>query len=336
MTWQAFKVMKNLQPSQDPRKVCEVPSSTTLTVKVCEVTGSLERIHSPVDLLKINQRVLAGDFPGIIIPARMVEEGIWVGKQSRIHPSVRLEAPILIGDQCKLQSGAAVGSGSVIGNQVIVDEGASVQGSLVMDRTYVGPQTELRSVVVKQNWMLQIPSLLSIHLGDDLILGDLEKKTVAVQGDRLVNLVLALILLIPASPLMILLYLYHLAVPSKKYFFSEKRVGADDQMNLEGKVVLSPFDLYAFKSRNRLVQKLPGLINVVRGELSLVGVSALDEGEQRELPEEWREMRDEGAGRAVSLVGTGSAARSRVGRKNGHRKLLCGIPLAVGRSEDPW
>ena len=291
MAWQAFTLMKSLRPPQVSSAVSDVSSMRTLSVKVCELGGSLERIQSPVDLLRINQRVLTGDFPGLIIPGKMVEEGIWVGRHSRIHPSVRLEAPMLIGEECNIQSGAAIGSGSVIGNQVIVDEGASVQGSLVLDRTYVGPQTDVRSVVVRHNWMLQIPSLLSIHLGDDLILGDLEKKTVVARADRLVNLLLALILLIPASPLMILLYLYHLALPSRTYFFSENRFGADEQINLEGKVTLKTFDLYAFRSKNRLVRKLPGLINVVRGELSLVGVSALDEGELRELPEEWRKMR---------------------------------------------
>lgn len=290
-TRQTSPLMTNLQPSMVSSVLSEVPSTITLSVEACEVAGRLERIQSPVDLLRINQRVLAGDFPALIIPGKMVAEGIWVGRHSRIHRSARLEAPMLIGDQCNIQSGAVIGSGSVVGNQVIVDEGASVQGSLILDRTYVGAHTDLRSVVVKQNWMLQIPSLLSIHLGDDLILGDLEKKTVAAKGERLVNLGLALVLLVPAAPLLILLYLYHLAVPSKGYFRSEKRFGAGEQMNLAGEVARKTFALYAFRSRNRLLQKLPGLINVIKGDLSLVGVSALDEQELRELPEEWREMR---------------------------------------------
>ena len=62
-------------------------------------------------------------------------------------------------------------------------------------------------------------------------------------------------------------------------------------MDLEGNVVPKTFNFYAFGGNNRLVRKLPGLINVIRGELSLVGVSALDEAQLRELPEEWREMR---------------------------------------------
>jgi hypothetical protein len=291
MTWQAFTLMKRIESSHDPLAIAGGPPERTLSVNVCEMPGALECIQSPVDLLRINRRVLEGHFQSIIIPGKMVEPGIWVGRHCQIHPSVRLEAPLLIGNQCNIQSKAAIGPGTVIGNQVIIDEGASVQGSLVLDRTYVGPHTDLRDVVVKKNWMLKIPSLLTLHLGDDLILGDLEKKTVATQGWRLLNLALAMILLVLTSPLLIILYLYHLTFPSKKFFSSEKRFGVYDQLNLEGEVAPKAFDLYAFRGSNRLVRKLPGLINVIRGELSLVGVSALDEEELRELPKEWLEMR---------------------------------------------
>ncbi len=291
MTWQTFALMKGVASLPDPQVISGAPQERTLSVKVCEVRGSLERIQTPVELLRVNRRVLEGYFHNMIIPAKTVKQGIWVGRHCQIHPSVRLEAPVIIGNHCKIQRGAVIGSGSIIGNQVIIDEGASVQGSLVLDRTYVGPQTDLRDAVVKQNWMLQIPSMLNIHLGDDLILGDLEKKTVATQGGRLLNSVLAMILLILTSPLLIILYLYHLTVPSRKFFSSEKRFSACDQMDLEGNAVPKTFNFYAFGGNNRLVRKLPGLINVIRGELSLVGVSALDEAQLRELPEEWREMR---------------------------------------------
>jgi len=291
MTPQAFILMKRLQPSPSPREGCKLPTSSTVSVRACEVAGNLERIQSPVDLLKLNQSVLAGDFPGLIVSGRMAGERIWVGRHTRIHPGARLEAPMILGDHCNVQSGAVLGPDCVIGNQVIVDEGASVQRSLVLDRTYVGPHTDLRNVVVNKNWMLQIPSLLSVHLGDDLILGDLEKQTVTTRGDRLLNLLLALVMLVLTAPLTMVLYLYHLICPSKRYLFSEKRFGAFDQKDFDGRLYARTFYLYSFRSKNRLIRKLPGLINVIRGEASLVGTSALDEGELQDLPEDWRGMR---------------------------------------------
>jgi NDP-sugar pyrophosphorylase family protein len=263
----------------------------TVAVNLCETPGTLQRIQSPADLLRVNQQVLEGRFHGILIPGKMVEPGVWVGRHCQLHPGVRQEPPLLIGDHCNIQGGAAIGPGSVIGSRVIIDEGASVRGSLVLDLTYVGAHTEIKDAFVRKNWMLQIPSMLSVHLGDDLILGDLEKKSLSTQGRRLVNVALALLLLLLTSPLLAILFAYHLVFSSKRFLLVEKRLGGPGQVTLDGEIIPTSFDLYAFNSRNRLVRKLPGLINVIRGDLDLVGVSPLDEAEQRQLPEEWREMR---------------------------------------------
>jgi lipopolysaccharide/colanic/teichoic acid biosynthesis glycosyltransferase len=132
--------------------------------------------------------------------------------------------------------------------------------------------------------------MLQVHLGDDLILGDLEKKTVTAKGGRLVNLILALVFLVLTLPLWIVLLFYHLFFPSKKFFLSEKRVRYG-RMSLDGEMVPQTFNLFLFNSPHRLIAKIPGLINVIRGDLNLVGISALDEEEFRRLPEEWREVR---------------------------------------------
>jgi NDP-sugar pyrophosphorylase family protein len=267
-------------------------------VDVFEWPCTLQRILSPADLVTVNRRVLDGHFHSILIPGKRVQTGIWVGRHCQIHPSVRQEPPLLIGDHCNIQGGVLIGSGSVIGNQVIIDEGASVKGSLVLDRTYVGAHTEIRDAIVRKNWMLQIPSMLSVHLGDDMILGDLGKKTLITQGGRLLNMALTLVLLVLTSPLLVILYAYHLIFPSKNFLMSEKRLGGHVQINLGGEVIAEPFVFYVFRSKNRLFQKLAGLINVIRGDLYLVGVSPLDEADLNRLPEEWREIR---AGAPVGL-----------------------------------
>ena len=44
-------------------------------------------------------------------------------------------------------------------------------------------------------------------------------------------------------------------------------------------------------TKNRLLQKIPGLINVVKGGLDLVGLSPLKEVVVEQLPDEWRKIR---------------------------------------------
>ncbi|HOV88394.1 MAG TPA: sugar transferase, partial [Syntrophobacteraceae bacterium] len=191
-----------------------------------------------------------------------------------------------------IQGGSVVGPGSVVGDHVIVDEGASIENSVVLDRTYVGVHTRIQNALVRKNWMLQIPTMLDVYLADDLILGDLEKGTLSTQAGRLLNLFLALGLLVLTSPLWVVYLLYHFLAPSKKVLDSEKRLCGCGQMSLAGVRPPDTFDLFFFKSRNRLIRKLPGLINVIRGDLNLVGVSPLTEEELEKLPEEWKTLRE--------------------------------------------
>ncbi len=291
MTRKAFKSMATGGQPNRASLPPESPANTEVGANIYAVPHNMHRVLSPTDLLTVNRLVLEGHFSDILIPGRMMESGVWIGRHCRIHPSARLEAPLVVGSRCNIQHGASVGSGSVIGEQVIIDEGSSVQGSLILSHTYVGAHTEINDSIVRKNCLIQVPSLLNVYLGDDLILGDLEKNTLTSKVERLVNVVLALVLLAMASPVLLALSLYHLVFPSRKAFYAEERFGHFDQENLEGGLVSQPFDLYVFRSRNRLLRKLPGLLNVVKGELNLVGVSPLSEEELSQLPEEWQKIR---------------------------------------------
>jgi len=261
-------------------------------VSVYPISCGYERIRSPADLVRVNRRVIEGGFRGILLPGKEIEPGIRVGRHCRMHPRARLEAPVLIGSHCDIQGGSVVGPGSVVGDHVIVDERASIEDSVVLDRTYVGVHARIQNALVRKNWMLQTPTMLEVYLADDLILGDLEKGTLSTQAGRLLNLFLALGLLVLTSPLWVVFLLYHFLLPSKKVLDSQRRLCACGQMSLAGVKTHDTFELFYFKSRNRLIRKLPGLINVIRGDLNLVGVSTLTEEEMEKLPEEWKSLRE--------------------------------------------
>jgi len=249
------------------------------------------RIKSLAELAAANQLVLAGKFKSALIPGKLLKEGLWQGRNCQIHPAARLETPLLIGNHCNIMGGATIGPGSIIGDRVIIDQGASIRDSLVLSNTYVGPHTEIEKAIIKKNWMFQISRMLHVHMGDDLILGDLGKNTLEDRSIRLVNLTLALIIVILTAPIWFVMLFYNLIFPEKKLLFSQKRLQAYGPQGLGGETSPQTFDLFVFRSRNRFLSKIPGLINVIRGDLNLVGISPLDEEECRNLPDEWREMR---------------------------------------------
>jgi NDP-sugar pyrophosphorylase family protein len=244
-------------------------------------------INSLADYLEINQSILRNGFRGIIIPGNQIKQGIWVGRQSRIDPSAKLSPPLLIGDYCQVHAGSSVGKEAIVGNNVIVSQGVSIQESIILDNTYIGSHTEIRESIVRKNILIDIPRSLNLYVGDDFILGDLEKDVIAKKGQRIFNCISALFLLILFLPIILPLCLFHLLFPSRKYLSSDVRYGEYVVVDLQGVKKPKAFQLYSFRSKYRFIRKLPSLINVIKGDMALVGNSPLTQLETCSLKEEW-------------------------------------------------
>ena len=72
---------------------------------------------------------------------------------------------------------------------------------------------------------------------------------------------------------------------------SEERYGSNEVFDLQGNARPKVFDFYFFKSRSALISKLPGLINVLKGDINLVGNSLLTHKQVESLRDEWEIMR---------------------------------------------
>jgi lipopolysaccharide/colanic/teichoic acid biosynthesis glycosyltransferase len=255
------------------------------------VPFSFHRITSPEDVLRSNCRVLAGEFPKLIIPGTEHQPGVWLGRHSRIHPGVTLHAPVLIGHQCSIDSDASLGEYAVVGDQVIVDCGATIRESVILNHTYVGANTDIIGAIVMRNNLHKVRDAVTVCLADDLILGDLEKDTLFKKTERIVNLTLASLLFLIVSPLLLALYLYHLLLPKKRYLYTEKRFGQFFAANLTCEHSAREFELLRFRSRNSFLARLPGLVNVIKGDMNLVGISPLTEEQFQTTSREWETMR---------------------------------------------
>lgn len=267
--------------------------SCGLTLHRHPVFFDFRSVNSIEDYLEINKLVLRGGFKGIIIPGKEIQPGLWVGRKARIHPGVSITSPSLIGSHCNVRDGALIGEDSIIGNGVVVDCGASTKGSIIFDNTYLGAYTEIKDSVIRKNFMIHVPRLTNIYVGDDFILGDLDKKFLSEKGERLFNLIVALFLLLLSFPILTILWLYHMISPSKEYLTSKKHYGQYEVVDLQGNKRPKTFKLYRFRSRYKLISKLPGLLNVIRGDINLVGNSALTSDEVDSLTEEWETLRFE-------------------------------------------
>ena len=248
-------------------------------------------INTLDDYLSINRSILKGGLRGIIIPGHQIEPGIWIGRHARIDTDAQIYSPLLIGDHCHIRGRSFIRGETVIGNNVIVSQGVSIQESVILDNTYIGSHTEMRESIIRKNTLLDVPRSLNVHVADDFILGDLEKNVIANKAIRLFNLLSALFLFILFSPLIMLLYCFHRIFPSKRYLTSGLLYGEHEVASLQNTRRPKRIHLYTFQSENRFIRKLPGLINVMKGDIVLVGNSPLTQQEVDSLKEEWEMAR---------------------------------------------
>ncbi len=246
-----------------------------LIVNTHSLPYAFKDIQSIEDYCELNKRILNGEFKGIIIPGKQRQDGIWIGRHSRIHPNVKIETPVLIGDCCEIRKDVTVGKYTIIGNNVLVDRDASLEKSLIMDSAYIGPHTEIKEAIVWMKYLLNLPRMVKTFITDDFIIGDMERRRMAPVAGNFFNRIAASSIIVLFSPVVSLLYLYHLISLSKEFFVSEERYSHSGIFDFDGNERLDSFNLYSFKCGNRLVKALPGMINVIKGDLRLVGKSSL-------------------------------------------------------------
>ena len=245
------------------------------------------------DYNNVNREILQGKIKGINIPGKEIRKGVWIGRQSFIHPDAEIIPPLLIGSNSNVRGSVSIGECSVIGNDVIIDADSDVKRSIIYDKTYVGINTEIRDSIVRKNFIFNLPCMSKLYVTDDSILGNMDKTLFMSKFTTIYNSIAALVLFLFFSPLTLILYLYHLMLPSRDYLNVESRYGSYRSKDMQGEPEISVIRHYYFNSNSALIRKLPGLINVIKGDISLVGNSTLSEKEVTSLTEEWQKVRFE-------------------------------------------
>ena len=246
------------------------------------------------DYVNVTRIVLNEQIRGINIPGRQIEKGVWAGRNTQIHPGVKLNPPLVIGNNCNIRNLVSIGEETVIGDNVIVDSGADIKRSIIYNDTYIGAHTEINDSIIRKNYLFNLPRMLNIYVSDDFILGSLDRMTLIKRIGRFINSAAALALLVIFSPLMLPYLLLHMMFPSKKFLFKEERYGTYKTDDITGESKPERINMFLFRSRIGLINKLPGLINVIKGDINLMGNSALNRDEVASLSEEWEKIRFNG------------------------------------------
>ena len=129
------------------------------------------------------------------------ESGGWIGPQAKIHPSAKLNAPFWIGANATIGEGCEIGPDALIGNNAVLDENVTVRKACVLDRTYLGRNTELVNAAATGGTLLDLDRGCRVDIAERFILSPVEG---GARGPSVMQRVIAGILFLLLAPLAML------------------------------------------------------------------------------------------------------------------------------------
>lgn len=252
------------------------------------------------DLLETHQRLLAKERTDLLMGGREVEEGVWLSRNVRIDPGARLKAPLYIGENCSIGKGVQIGPDTVVGAGCVMGEKSVISSSIIFPGSYVGEGLEIVESIVDRNMLVNVRFGSEVAISEDFILGSLSDRKIRMTLNRMISRIAAGVLILLFSPLFASAVFF--SRWKSRNMFGVKTVVMIPA--LPNRALWKTFDLFSFAGnrvssgksavpeapgfRGFFLNFLPGLINVVRGELRFVGVMPRTAEEIDRLPEEWK------------------------------------------------
>jgi lipopolysaccharide/colanic/teichoic acid biosynthesis glycosyltransferase len=254
-------------------------------------------VRTPKDLLASQKTVLRKQVGGLLLGPRETSDGLWVSSRAKVSALAELSPPLYIGPNCLIGPGVHLGPHAAVGAGCIIDGPCRISNTTVLPDSFVGAGTSLDRAVVDRDLVVDSRNSSAVVCSDPLILGSVSKISLSSMVSRLSPRLFALALLVALLPLF---------APTVLGLFLFRR----------GRVFCSPtvvrlpvlhagspwpsYRLYKFASTPKgdglprwlvaVVNLLPGLLNVLRGEICFVGLMPRTPEEINELPEDWRDL----------------------------------------------
>ena len=110
-------------------------------------SGYWEDVGTTAAYLKAHEDILDGRVD-VGISGFELRPGVWVGKGTSIHPSVRIDGPVFVGENCTVDADAVLGAYATVGANTRVGERAEVERSVVGENSYLGASVSVQGAVL--------------------------------------------------------------------------------------------------------------------------------------------------------------------------------------------
>lgn len=247
-------------------------------------------VQSLPDLKKTNLKFITHEHPANIFPttARMVDPGIWVSRGVSLHPLAKIVSPVFIGENCQIKDNTQIGPNAIIEKNCIIDSQSHIENSLVLQRSYVGENLDVRNSIIDRNLLINLSLETHVTIRDDFILCELKPPSLLSYPLRLLERAGAAFIYCLLYPIYLWMKKTHdikqeemLLLPASEDIGQWKSF---PWLTFEPKPDHIPTSLQIYFKR------LPLLVNLIGGEIHLVGVIPRSIEDVQKLPPDWQKL----------------------------------------------
>ena len=266
--------------------------------------GALVEVPKPLsvescsELLIAHQAVLAKQFSGLRLKGREIESGVWVSRNVRLHPTARIIPPVYIGENCWVEEHVQLGPHAVLGRNCVINPQSAIMQSVVLPGSYVGEGLELADTLVDRNRLVNVRVGSEVTVLDDFILGSLLDQSLSQNVQAFLSRAGAIFLLAVLWPVLLVTALYLKVIRHGPVLFRTEVYASPVS---PGESRWNTFWLWSFCPsgssihatdgrgqkpgwRSLLLNVLPALVNIAKGELHFVGVTPQTKEEDPQTP----------------------------------------------------
>lgn len=260
-----------------------------------QTSGPELRCITAKDILSSTQALLLNQISDQVVSGSSGDPGLWIGAGSIIHPTVKIVPPVWIGENCRLDRNVRLGPNACIADSCVLGQGSTIENSSVLPGTCIGRELELDGTLADRNYLAYADAGLTVAIPDSFLIAPNQPLCFTCIAGALLGRFAALLMLIPALPLLMLLWLTGRASEQSnpvETFEALRLPAASDAMLWK-----------TFRNRRWICGEHPGwnricggivpriilaLPAIAFGNLHWVGLAPRTPEETAALPDDWR------------------------------------------------
>ena len=126
-------------------------------------------VRSLDGLLSAHAAMITGRQSQLLAAGKETRDGIWFGRNVRVHDSARLTSPLFLGSNTRIEKNVRLGPQVFVGPNCIIDCHTRMEQALVFPNTYVGQRLDVSDCIVDSAHLVNLNLNAALTFDDPLV-----------------------------------------------------------------------------------------------------------------------------------------------------------------------